>query len=84
MADAHKKVTGCRATIGTLIPQIFFGTDASHILGAGIPTAIYGPGKVADINTPDESIAVDDIIVAADVYLASALAICSENGTRPS
>jgi acetylornithine deacetylase/succinyl-diaminopimelate desuccinylase-like protein len=82
VAEAHEKVTGRQATVGTLVPQVFFGTDASHILAAGIPTAIYGPGKVTDINTPDESIAVDDVIVAAEVYLASALAICARDDRR--
>ena len=82
LADAHERITGHRATVGTLVPQVFFGTDASHILAAGIPTAIYGPGKVADINTPDESIAIDEVIVAAEVYLESALTICGRDDLR--
>lgn len=75
VAAAHRGVTGTAARVGTLVPQVFFGTDASHILAAGIPTAIYGPGRVTDINTPDESIAVTDIVTAAQVYLASILAL---------
>jgi acetylornithine deacetylase len=77
VAAAHKRVVGALPTVGVLTPQVFYGTDASHIAAAGIPTAIYGPGKVVDINTPDESIAVDEIAIAAEVYLTSALAMCS-------
>lgn len=79
VAEAHERVTGRRPTVGTLVPQVFFGTDASHILAAGIPTAIYGPGKVADINTPNESMAITDMVTAAQVYLATALSISSRN-----
>ncbi len=79
VARAHSATTGRDPLVGTLVPQVFFGTDASHILAAGIPTAIYGPGKVTDINSPDESMAVDDMVTAARVYLASVLGICAWN-----
>jgi acetylornithine deacetylase len=82
VSRAHRSVFGTDPIIGTLIPQVFFGTDASHILAAGIPTAIYGPGKVTDINTPDESMAVDDFLHAAEVYLRSALSACSRQAER--
>ncbi len=77
VALAHHQVTGAAAEVGTLVPQVFFGSDASHLLAAGIPTAIYGPGKVTDISTPNESMAVDDMMIAANVYLASALNLCA-------
>ncbi len=79
VAEAHQAVCGAAPHIGPLIPQVFFGTDASHLLRAGIPTVIYGPGKVDDINQPDESIAVADFLTAAKVYYLSALAVCGEN-----
>jgi acetylornithine deacetylase len=78
VARAHQAVTGSPAVVGTLVQQVFFGTDASHILAAGIPVAIYGPGKVTDINTPNESMAIADILTAARVYLASVFEICGE------
>lgn len=83
VADAHAEVAGHAAKVGTLVPQVFFGTDASHILAAGIPTAIYGPGKVTDISTPDESMAVSDMVTAARVYLQSALRICGPDMRSP-
>lgn len=45
-------------------------TDARYLVhDAGIPTAIYGPGSIEeDAHTVDESLAVDDLKQAADVY----------------
>jgi acetylornithine deacetylase len=77
VAAAHRQVAGSTARVGTLIPQVFFGSDASHLLAAGIPTAIYGPGEVTDISTPDESMALEHMLTAANVYLSSARAICA-------
>ena len=79
VAQAHEAILGRPARVGSLFPQVFFGTDASHLLHAGIPTVIYGPGKVADINVPDESMAIADFLAAARVYLLSASRICARN-----
>lgn len=76
IAAAHKVRTGTAPHIGPLYPQVFFGTDASHLSRAGIPTVIYGPGKVTEINIADESMAIADLTQAADVYCAAARAIC--------
>jgi acetylornithine deacetylase/succinyl-diaminopimelate desuccinylase-like protein len=77
VAGAHARIVGARPAVGTLHPQVFFGTDASHLLAAGIPTAIYGPGRVEDINAVEESIAIADVVTAARVYLAAALELCA-------
>lgn len=76
VAAAHAAQTGSAARIGTLFPQVYFGTDASHLLRAGIPTAIYGPGRVEDINTVDESMAVADMVGAARTYALAILGVC--------
>ena len=79
VAKAHEAILGRPARTGSLYPQVFYGTDASHLLHAGIPTAIYGPGKVADINVPNESMAIADFLAAARVYLVSASRICARH-----
>lgn len=79
VARSHEAVLDQPAIVGPLYPQVFYGTDASHLLHAGIPTVIYGPGKVTDINVPDESMAIADFLAAAEVYLASAQAICARS-----
>ena len=82
VASAHRQVAGVAAVVGTLVPQVFFGSDASHLMAAGIPTAIYGPGKVTDISTPDESMAVADMMTAANVYFQTALTLCARAARR--
>jgi acetylornithine deacetylase len=79
VAGAHRRLTGAAPRVGTLFPQVFYGTDASHLSHAGIPTAIYGPGKVTEINVPDESCAVADLLQAARVYALGALAVCGRD-----
>ena len=76
VAGAHGALFGAAPRIGPLSPQVFFGTDASHISHAGIPTVIYGPGKVSEINVADESMAEADLIAAACVYAQAAAQLC--------
>ena len=76
VAAAHARLAGRPPEVGSFYPQVFYGTDASHLLHAGIPTAIYGPGKIEDLNVPGEGIAIDDVVHAARVYGLSALAFC--------
>jgi acetylornithine deacetylase len=73
VVEAHQLLTGDSPRSGTLVPQVFFGTDASHLNAAGIPTCIYGPGRVADINVADERILWKEVVTAADVYEEAAL-----------
>ncbi|QPC95477.1 M20 family metallopeptidase [Mesorhizobium sp. INR15] len=76
VAEAHRELAGAEPYIGPLYPQVYFGTDASHLGRAGIPTVIYGPGKVEEINVADESMALLDLMTAAQVYARAAAKIC--------
>ena len=82
IAEAHSVFFGQRPYIGPLYPQVFFGTDASHLSRAGIPTAIYGPGKVEQINVYDESMAIPDLIAAARVYTIAGVTLCGLTKTK--
>ncbi|TDB78428.1 M20 family peptidase, partial [Actinomadura sp. KC216] len=42
-----------------------FGTDASKLARAGIPSVVFGPGSVADAHSADESVALADVDLAA-------------------
>ena len=77
IADCHAAFVGAAPAIGPLFPQVFYGTDASHLQRAGISTIIYGPGKVEEINVPDESMAIEDLLTAARVYCLAAMQICA-------
>ncbi|MEV0640034.1 M20 family metallopeptidase [Streptomyces sp. NPDC050619] len=42
-----------------------FGTDASKLARAGIPSVVFGPGSVTDAHSADESVALTDVALAA-------------------
>ncbi|MCA9219446.1 MAG: M20/M25/M40 family metallo-hydrolase, partial [Planctomycetales bacterium] len=44
-----------------------FGTDASHICAAGVPTVVFGPGSIAQAHTADEWIALDQLHAASEI-----------------
>lgn len=51
-----------------------YGTDARHYISAGIPTVVYGPGRIEAAHFPDESIEWDAVIDAAEVLRDGVLA----------
>lgn len=79
VVQAHETQSGRAPYVGPLFPQVYFGTDASHLSRAGIPTVIYGPGKVDEINVVDESMPVSDMMTAANVYIRAAAQICARD-----
>jgi acetylornithine deacetylase/succinyl-diaminopimelate desuccinylase-like protein len=68
VANAHEQVVGSAALIGSWSPLVRYGSDAPHLLSAGIPTCVYGPGRAMDINAEREHILFSDVITAAEVY----------------
>lgn len=68
ISRAHLAVTGKECEASFAHPQIYYGSDAPHLVAAGIPTVMYGPGKAADVNRPDEAILWRDVVQAASVY----------------
>lgn len=45
-----------------------FGTDASAISGAGIPSIVFGPGSIGKAHTEDEFVPLDEVEMACDIY----------------
>jgi acetylornithine deacetylase len=45
-----------------------YGTNAASIAAAGIPTAVLGPGSIAQAHTVDEWIAIDQLDLAVEIY----------------
>lgn len=75
VASEHRRLTGNEATFSRGLPMSAYVTDSSDLARAGIPTAIYGPG---DWNgEPDESISIEDLVTASQVYAGSALSFLS-------
>jgi acetylornithine deacetylase len=69
MADAVSAELGRPAEVGPHWPESFYGTDASHIARAGIPTVICGPGSHTQIGRPGERVAVAELQQAARAYV---------------
>jgi acetylornithine deacetylase len=49
-----------------------YGSDARHYVGAGIPTVVYGPGRIEAAHFPDESVHWPAVERAADVLVGTA------------
>ena len=47
-----------------------WGSDASKIAAAGIPSLVLGPGSIQDAHTPDESIDLTELAHAVDIARA--------------
>jgi len=67
----------CRALAQRHLPAtptgLPFGTDASKLARAGIPSVVFGPGAVADAHSATESVAIADVVAAAEI---TAEAVC--------
>jgi acetylornithine deacetylase len=46
---------------GNATHKVSFGTEAGLYQGAGIPTAVCGPGDIAQAHKPDEYVAIDQL-----------------------
>lgn len=55
-----------------------YGTHASRISEAGVPSVVFGPGSIAQAHTKDEWIAIDQLEAATEVYYN----FCREPGLK--
>lgn len=63
LAKAVREVTGeCRQT------GVPYGTDAPHFAAAGIPTVVFGPGRLVQAHTDDEWIELGEVERAAEIF----------------
>ncbi|MCC5947104.1 MAG: ArgE/DapE family deacylase [Nitriliruptoraceae bacterium] len=54
-----------------------YGCDLGLTLGVGgIPTVVFGPGDIRDAHAVDESVPVDELVVATEVLAATILRRC--------
>lgn len=57
-----------RAVLAEPAPvKVSFGTEAGFFAGLGLPTAVCGPGNMAQGHQPDEFIAVDELLRCTEV-----------------
>jgi acetylornithine deacetylase len=50
-----------------------YGTDASTLAAAGIPTVVFGPGDIAQAHTRDEWVSLEEVETASDLLYRLAL-----------
>jgi len=63
LGKAVREVTGeCRRS------GVPYGTDAPDFAAAGIPTVVFGPGRLAQAHTEDEWIALGEVEQAAEIF----------------
>lgn len=75
LGDACRAVTGERR-----MAAVTFGADAGHFAEAGIPVAIFGPGRIEHAHMADERVSEDELVEAAQVLAATLLRL--DGGTR--
>lgn len=80
LAADHPLACAVLTALGQPAPAPMFpaGTDAPHLIAAGIPALILGPGSLAQAHTAHEHIAVDSLATGAEAYDAVARAILNE------
>jgi acetylornithine deacetylase len=44
-----------------------YGTDASTLAGAGVPSVVFGPGDIARAHTCDEWVPLDEVEQASEI-----------------
>ncbi|WP_169809429.1 M20/M25/M40 family metallo-hydrolase [Actinomadura chibensis] len=54
-----------RAGLPASVQGMPFGTDASKLARAGVPSVVFGPGSIADAHSAAESVALADVDAAA-------------------
>jgi acetylornithine deacetylase len=60
---------------GHEVEAVPYGTDASSLAEAGIPSVVFGPGDIAQAHTCDEWVDLDEVAAAAEVLFRLACAV---------
>jgi len=73
MQDARREILGLDDTpIG-----VTYGSDASVLVEAGVPTIVFGPGSIAQAHGDDEWVEIEDVARAAEVLAELAVRLAS-------
>jgi acetylornithine deacetylase len=59
------------------VEGVTYGSDMRLLVNVGgIPAVLFGPGDVRDCHVPDESVAVDEVLLAARTLIVTAMRFC--------
>jgi acetylornithine deacetylase len=56
-----------------------YGADNRHYVAAGIPTVVFGPGRIEEAHFPDETLVWEDALVAGEVLVSAVEAYLTGN-----
>lgn len=73
LQSARTKVMGAESELGAWR----FGVNGSFLHQAGIPCAGFGPGDEMFAHTPDDHVAIADVLTAARVYAQVMVDVCA-------
>ena len=60
-----------------------YGADMRLLVNqAGIPTVLFGPGDVREAHRPDESVALEELVMVTKILVVMALRFCGLAGQR--
>ena len=56
-----------------------YGADNRHYVAAGIPTVVFGPGRIEEAHFPNETLVWEDVLVAGEVLVDAVETYLTEN-----
>jgi acetylornithine deacetylase/succinyl-diaminopimelate desuccinylase-like protein len=66
---ARAALAACCAVLGGgKLSAVGFGSDASKLGRIGVPSIVLGPGSIDQAHSPDEWVAVQELVQAAEIY----------------
>jgi acetylornithine deacetylase/succinyl-diaminopimelate desuccinylase family protein len=68
VSNISREVTGHGQIVG--VP---YGSDASKLARAGIPSIIFGPGSIDQAHAADEYVDLDQVALAAEIFVHTAM-----------
>ncbi len=79
LSAAAAAVTGQAPRLGGMR----YGADMRLLVHqAGIPTVLFGPGDVREAHRPDESVALEELVMVTKILVVMALRFCGLAGQR--
>ena len=60
-------------------PEVYgvpYGSDQRLLTAAGVPTVLYGPGDVALAHSPDESVPIEELVIATRTLVTLLATVC--------
>lgn len=74
--DDFELVRLLQRNCGAPIRPMMAGNDARHIVKAGVPCFVFGPGSMKDVHQPNEKVSLGQVIMATKALAATLVDWC--------